>query len=196
MANYTSRATVKTYLGIPSGTTTEDSAIDAAIDAAETEIDNICGRTFVVPGSATAKVFRPADNVTVEVPDIAQTTGLVVKIDTENDGDYDTTLTVTSEYLVDGNAAPYRRIRRVDGAAFPAYTSNRPTVEVTAFWGYGMTVPAPIQQAATVLGARLYQRRSSPLGFQAGVSADAVRISRVDPDIRSLLAGYRLVGVA
>ncbi len=196
MADYTSRATVKEYLGIPSGTTTEDTAIDAAVEAAEAEIDNICGRTFVVPGSATAKTFRPTDHVTVQLPDIAQTTGMVVKVDTENDGDYDETLTQTSEWIVDGNAAPYRLIRRVDGAWFPRYTSNRPTVEVTAWWGFAMTVPDPIKQAATVLAARLYQRRSSPLGFQAGVSADAVRISRVDPDIRSLLAGYRLVGVA
>lgn len=198
MADYTSRATVKTYLGIPDGTTSEDSAIDDALAAAEDEIDNICGRTFVVPGSATAKVYQPVNGVIVAVDDIAQTTSLVVKTDTANDGAYDTTLTVTSEYIVEGNAAPYRIIRRVDGSTFPRYTSDRPTVEVTAYWGYAMSVPGPVVQAATVLSARLYQRRSSPLGFQAGMSSEfgPVRISRIDPDIRSLLSGYRLIGVA
>ena len=198
MADYTTRAIVKTYLGIPSGTTTEDDAIDDALAAAEDEVDNICARTFVVPGSATSKVFRPTNGVVVEVDDIAQTTSLVVKTDSEDDGDYDTTLTLTSEYVVDGNAAPFRVIRRVDGSAFPRYTSNRATIEVTAYWGYAMTVPGPVKQAATVLSARLYQRRSSPLGFQAGMSTEfgPVRISRIDPDIRSLLSGYRLIGVA
>ncbi len=198
MADYTSRTTVKEYLGIPSGTATEDDAIDAALAAAEDEVDNICGRTFVVPGSATAKVFEPTNGVVVEVDDIAQTTGLVVKTDTADDGAYDKTLTLTSEYILEGNAAPYRIIRRVDGSTFPRYMSDRPTIEVTAYWGYAMAVPGPIVQAATVLSARLYQRRSSPLGFQAGMSTEfgPVRISRIDPDIRTLLYGYRRIGVA
>mgnify|MGYP005638170439 FL=1 len=196
MADYTSLAVVKEYLGIPSGTTSEDTAITAAIDAAEAEIDQYTGRTFVVPGSATAQVFNPATNVDVELPDIAQTTGVIVKTDTTDDGTYDTTLTLTSEYIITGNAAPFRSVRRVDGSSFPRYLSARPTVEVTAFWGYAMAVPKPVVQAATVLGARLYQRRSSPLGFQAGFEGDAVRISRVDPDVKALLGGYRLIGFA
>ena len=196
MPAYTTRNVVKTYLGIPSGTSSEDDPIDAAIDAAEQEIDNYTGRTFVVPGAATAKVYRPADDRVVLVDDIAQTTSLVVKTATADDGAYDTTLTITSEFILDGNAAPYRIVRRVDGSAFPRYTSNRPSVEVTAYFGYGMSIPKAIVQASTLMGARLYQRRSSPLGFQAGLEGDAVRISRIDPDMRALLAGYRLPAVA
>ena len=196
MPAYTTRNVVKTYLGIPSGTSSEDDPIDAAIDAAEQEIDNYTGRTFVVPGAATAKVYRPSDDRVVLVDDIAQTTSLVVKTDTADDGAYDTTLTITSEFILDGNAAPYRIVRRVDGSAFPRYTSNRPSVEVTAYFGYGMSIPKAIVQASTLMGARLYQRRSSPLGFQAGLEGDAVRISRIDPDMRALLAGYRLPAVA
>ena len=196
MPAYTTRAVVKTYLGIPSGTSSEDDPIDAAIDAAEAEIDAHTGRTFVVPGSATAKVYRPVNDRVVLVDDIAQTTSLAVKVDGSDDGSYDTTLTVTSEFVVDGNTAPYRVIRRVDGSAFPRYTSDRATIQVTAYFGYGMSIPKAIVQASTVLGARLYQRRSSPLGFQAGLEGDAVRISRIDPDVRALLSGYRLPAVA
>jgi len=196
MPAYTTRAVVKTYLGIPSATSSEDDPIDAAIDAAEQEIDNYTGRSFVVPGSATAKVYRPMDDRVVLVDDIAQTTSLVVKTDTADDGAYDTTLTITSEFVLEGNVTPYRIIRRVDGSTFPRYMSNRATVEVTAFYGYGMAIPKAIVQASTVLGARLYQRRSSPLGFQAGLEGDAVRISRIDPDVRALLSGYRLLAVA
>ncbi len=196
MAGYSSVAVIKEYLGIPSGTTSEDAALLAGLEAAEAEIDQYTGRKFNVPGSATAQVFNPATNVDVELPDIAQTTGVILKIDTTDDGTYDTTLNLTSEYIINGNAAPYRSVRRVDGSAFPRYMSGRPTVEVTAFWGYAMSVPKPVTQAATVLGARLYQRRSSPLGFQAGFEGDAVRISRVDPDVKALLGGYRLIGFA
>ena len=196
MPAYTTRAVVKTYLGIPSGTTSEDDPIDAAIDAAEAEIDAHTGRTFVVPGAATAKVYQPINDRVVLVDDIAQTTSLVIKTDTADDGSYDETLTITSEFILDGNEAPYRVVRRVDGSSFPRPLSERPTVQVTAYFGYGMCIPKAIVQASTVLGARLYQRRSSPLGFQAGLEGDAVRISRIDPDVRALLSGYRLLAVA
>jgi hypothetical protein len=196
MADYTSRATVKEFLGVPAATTSEDDAIDAAINAAESSINGFCGRSFVVPGSATAKVYRPTSDVQLDVDDIAQLTSLVVKTDTADDGVYDTTLTLTSEYIIENNAAPYRIIRRVDGSAFPRPRSNRPTIEVTAYWGYAMAVPAPIIQAATTYAARLYQRRSAVLGFQPGMEGDAIRISRIDPDLRSLLSGYRLLGIA
>jgi len=196
MPAYTTRAVVKTYLGIPSGTTSEDDPIDAAIDAAEAEIDAHTGRTFVVPGAATAKVYQPINDRVVLVDDIAQTTSLVIKTDTADDGSYDETLTITSDFILDGNEAPYRVVRRVDGSSFPRPLSDRPTVQVTAYFGYGMSIPKAIVQASTVLGARLYQRRSSPLGFQAGLEGDAVRISRIDPDVRALLSGYRLLAVA
>ena len=196
MPAYTTRAVVKTYLGIPSGTASEDDAIDAAIDAAEAEIDNYTGRSFSVPGSTSTKVYRPMNDRVVLVDDIAQTTSLVLKVDSSDDGTYDETLTVTSEFVVDGNQAPYRVIRRVDGSSFPRYTSDRATIQVEAYYGYGMSIPKAIVQASTVLGARLYQRRSSPLGFQAGLEGDAVRISRIDPDVRALLSGYRLLAVA
>ena len=196
MPAYTTRNVVKTYLGIPSGTSSEDDPIDAAIDAAEAEIDAHMGRTFVVPGAATAKVYRPANDRVVLVDDIAQTTSLVIKTDTADDGSYDETLTITSDFILDGNAAPYRGVRRVDGSSFPRPLSDRPTVQVTACFGYGMSIPKAIVQASTVLGARLYRRRSSPLGFQAGLEGDAVRISRIDPDVRALLSGYRLPAVA
>jgi hypothetical protein len=197
MPNYTTQSLVKTYLGIPSGTTSEDTPIDNAIAAAEAEIDQITGRTFVVPSSATAKTYVAYDDYTVYVDDIAQTTGLIVKEDTTLDGTYDTTLTITTDYVLDGNTAPYRVIRRVDGDEFTRGRYGRPTVQVTAFYGYAMTVPDQVKQCALVIAARLYQRRSSPLGFQAGsVDVGFVRISRTDPEVIALLRGLKLPAAA
>jgi hypothetical protein len=197
MPNYTTQSLVKTYLGIPSGTTSEDTAIDNAIAAAEAEIDQITGRTFVVPSSATAKTYVAYDDYTVYVDDIAKTDGLIVKEDTTLDGIYDTTLTITTDYILDGNTAPYRVIRRVDGDEFTRGRYGRPTVQVTAFYGYAMTVPDQVKQCALVIAARLYQRRSSPLGFQAGsVDVGFVRISRTDPEVIALLRGLKLPAAA
>ena len=194
---YTSQALVKAYLGIPSATSSENTAIDNAIAAADAEIDQITGRTFVVPSGATAKTFIPYDDYTLYVDDVGQLTGLVVKEDTNLDGTYDTTLTITTDYVVNGNNAPYRVIRRVDGDMWPRDRYGRPTVEVTAFYGYGMAVPDQIKQCSLVIAARLYQRRSSPLGFQAGsVDVGFVRISRTDPEVIALLRGLKLPAAA
>ena len=194
---YTSQALVKAYLGIPSSTSSENTAIDNAIAAADAEIDQITGRTFVVPSGATAKTFIPYDNYTLYVSDVAQLTGLVVKEDTSLDGTYDTTLTITTDYVVNGNNAPYRVIKRVDGDMWPRDRYGRPTVEVTAFYGYGMAVPDQIKQCSLVIAARLYQRRSSPLGFQAGsVDVGFVRISRTDPEVIALLRGLKIPAAA
>ena len=193
----TTRDLVKQYLGIPDGTSSENTPIDNAISAAESEIESICGRTFEVPSSATAKTFIPFDDFTVYCDDIAQKTGLVVKTDTSLDGTYDTTLTITTDYVLNGNTAPYRLIQRVDGSAFPRDRYGRPTVQITAFYGYGMTVPDQVKQCALVLAARLYQRRSSPLGFQAGnVDIGFVRISRTDPEVIALLRGLKIPAAA
>jgi len=194
---YTTQALVKSSLGIPSATSSENTAIDNAIAAAEAEIDEITGRTFEVPSGATAKTYIPFDDYTVFVDDIAQTTGLIVKTDTSLDGTYDTTLTVTTDYVLDGNAAPYRVIKRVDGSAWPRDRYGRPTVQVTAFYGYGMAIPDQVKQCALVIAARLYQRKSSPLGFQAGsVDVGFVRISRTDPEVIALLRGLKLPAAA
>ena len=197
MPNYTTTSLVKASLGIPSGTTSEDAYIEDAIDAAEDEINNFCDRTFVADGSATARVYQPSTNVLVYTDDFYTTTSLVVKQDDSNDGTYGTTLTITSDFIVVGNAAPFNCIRSVS-SPFPRYTSNRPTVQVTAKWGYKTAVPAAVAQAALILSARLFQRRSSPLGVMAGVVNDfgPIRVSRIDPDIQRLLAGYRRIGVA
>ena len=197
MPNYTTTSLVKASLGIPSGTTSEDAYIEDAIDAAEDEINEYCDRTFVADGSATARVYQPSTNVLVYTDDFYTTTSLVVKQDDSNDGTYGTTLTITEDFIVVGNSAPFNCIRSVS-SPFPRYTSNRPTVQVTAKWGYKTAVPAAVAQAALILSARLFQRRSSPLGIAAGIVNDfgPIRITRQDPDIQRLLAGYRRIGVA
>lgn len=197
MPTYTSTALVKASLGIPSGTTSEDAYIEDAIDAAEDEINNFCGRTFVADTGATARVYLPSSNVLVYTDDFHTTDSLVVKQDDSNNGTYGTNLTITDDFIVVGNSAPYNCIRSVS-SPFPRYTSDRPTVQVTAKWGYQSAIPSAVAQAALILSARLFQRRSSPLGVMAGVVNDfgPIRVSRIDPDIQRLLAGYRRIGVA
>lgn len=199
MGDYVTTSAVKDWLGIPTATTTEDTAIGTAISAAEDRIDKYCGRTFVVPSGTSVRSCAPWSPTVVIVPaEIAQTTSLAVATDTADDGVFDTALTVTDDYyLGPGDASPYTELVRVNGY-WPNPRSGRASVEITAYYGYAMAVPDAVTQAATMLAARFFQRRSSPLGFQAGVSSEfgAVRISRIDPDVASLLSGYRRLAMA
>ena len=195
---YSTRDTIKEWLNIPSATTDEDSAIDAALAAADAQIDNWTGRTFTVPGSASTRVMVPLTATKVRLPaDLDRSTGIVVKTDTTDDGTFDETLTAADWFLLE-DQAPFRTIVRRTGY-WPQHRSGRPSVQVEGFYGYDSAgVPAPVVQASTMLAARLYQRQSSPLGFQAGVGGDfgAIRIGRgLDPDVAGLLAQYKKAGI-
>ena len=71
-------------------------------------------------------------------------------------------------------------------------------MQIAGTFGYNTSVPDNVKQAALLLAARLYQRKASPLGFQAGAISELgpVRISRSDPDVSALLHGVRLLPVA
>jgi hypothetical protein len=144
-------------------------------------------------------VFRPADPSVVYVDQFNTLTGLVVKTDTSNDGTFDTTLTITTDFIVEPfNTAPFTTLRNVSGD-WPTYTSNRATVQVTAAYGdqNAAGVPAGVQQAALMLAARYYQRRSSPLGITTGFQDwGPMRISRQDPDVAALLQQYKVLSTA
>lgn len=192
---YTTRALVKASLGIPVAVTSEDSAIDAAILAADTAIDQYCGRTFEA-APATVRTYQPTSAFLVYSDDLASKT-VTVKTDDDDDGIYETTLTANTDYIVFGNTAPYKILKNVNGG-WPLSYYGRPTVEITGTFGYAAAVPNTVKQASLLLSARIYQRKASPLGFQAGVVSELgpVRISRNDPDVQAMLSGLRLFGVA
>lgn len=191
---YTTTALVKASLGIPAATTSEDTAIQAAIDAAEALIDNYTGRTFETV--TESRTYLPRTASILDVDDIATKSGLVIKTDEDQDGTYETTLTVTTDYVIGKNSGPFRLITNVN-RGWPLSLYGRNTVQVTATFGYASTVPDNIKQAALLMASRLFQRKASPLGFQAGAISEfgPVRISRTDPDVAALLQGTKLFGV-
>ena len=194
MSNYTTTALVKASLGIPAATTSEDTAIAAAIAAAEALIDNYTGRTFTAAEST--RTYMPRTASILDVDDIATTSGLVIKTDEDQDGTFETTLTVTTDYVIQKNDAPFRIVTNVN-RGWPLSLYGRNTVEITATFGYATAVPDNIKQAALLMASRLFQRKASPLGFQAGAISEfgPVRISRTDPDVAALLQGTKLFGV-
>lgn len=196
MGNYVTTAELRTQLSIDDAV--EDTTLATAIDAAEREIDGWCGRTFVVPTSATTRQFWCDNPYVLRLPvgnDIANTTGLVVAMDTNDDGTADSTWS-SSYYQLwpiggigdDGSSGwPYTEIRAVGSAAF-VLSLTRPSVHITARWGWA-AVPAPVKSATLLLAAETWKSKDAVLGLST-FGPDGARIL-VNPRVEQLLAPFR-----
>lgn len=197
---YITLADFKTYVGLTGSG--QDTNIEKAIEAASREIDQFCGRFFYAYGSAEARTFQSKDRNYLNVPDISSTTGLVVKVDTTDDGTYDTTLTLNTDYTL----APINAGNELDGIQGYPYTcieilANRTSerfhpeiqndVQVTAKWGWS-GIPDAIAQATFLQASRLWKRKDSPFNvFGNDVTGVIQLFSKFDPDAKQLITSFR-----
>ena len=196
MGSYVALSELKSALGITSST--DDAFLNLAIDAAETAINDLCGRKFTADSAASARIYRAQPYLCV-TDDISTLTGLVIKTDTAADGVFDQTWS-SSDYQVEplNNLVKGRSVnnlRAVGDYLFPVYGDGLASVEVTAKWGWP-AVPDPIEQATLMMASRLYGRKASPMGVIGVGDFGPVRISRSDPDVAHMLMDYRRAGIA
>lgn len=170
----------------------ESSALDGmysdVADAVSTAIDEYCFRTFTVPTQATARTYKPTRDLyeVDELDDIANATSLAVAVDTAESGTFSTITDWT--YEVDNRSGMVTCIRST--GTFP-WSLRRPrTIQVTARYGWPAT-PDPVVRAALIWAIRLVNRRSTPTGVVGFGEFGGVRLTTIDPDVKSLLAPYR-----
>ena len=122
--------------------------IQASLLAAENGVNSYCQRTFTVPTTATTRTFAPANSHSVTVPDIANTTNLVIVDDgsTVAAADYQLEIApgLTGPIGIDGRTYPYTRIRRLSGWW---HVDAEATLSITARWGWP-AVPAEVVEDA------------------------------------------------
>lgn len=190
---YATLVELKSYLKIEDSM--EDSLLENIVEAASRSIDRIANRRFYLDSAASARSYRPADQLRVFVDDFGSTSGLVVKTDPNDAGIYQTTLTISTDYILEPvNAAsksrPWNYITIVSGESFSLPTSYRPQVEVTARWGWP-TVPDDINQATLILSADLYKRKDSIGGVLGLSELGAIRMSPLGRDITAMVRAYK-----
>jgi len=188
---------LKTYLGI--GDAVDDATIDWAVDATNSAVVQTCYRSFdkTAEVDASERKFQAFDPGFVWVDDFWSTTGLVVATDDDDNGTFETTWTIDTDFTLEpvnglrnGETWPYMEVVAVGTRRFPTAGLRR-GVSVTAAWGWD-AVPTPVFNAALINAARLFKRRKSPEGVLAGFADfGPVRISRIDdPDAARLLEPY------
>ena len=196
---YVTLAEIKTYLGL-SGSG-QDSNLENAVESASREIDAYCDRFFYQTDSED-KYFTPTYVLELNVPDISTPRGLVVKIDSNDDGSHDTTLTVNTDFYL----KPLDAGNQVNGVQFAPITnisildtrsSERfdPTivkqVKVTAQWGFS-AVPDAIKQATLLQATRLFKRKDSPFSVYGNPETGTGELfNKFDPDAMKLLKAYQ-----
>jgi hypothetical protein len=191
---YTTLAVLKSAMRIPTADTLDDALLENAIESASRQIDGHCERVFY-NGTAT-RVYAPNDNYVTETDDIVSITNFM----TSSDGSgFDTTWTATDYQLeplngiAGGIATPATQVRAVGNFVFPVI-GKEATVQITGTFGWS-AVPSAIKQATLILSQRQFKRYDSPLGVAGFGDLGAVRVSRIDPDVASLIAPYRRLRV-
>lgn len=190
---------LKAALKIDQSDTTDDAALELAVESASRQIDDLCGkgRKFWQDGTVVARTYYPNANKVLLVDDISTTTGLVVKVDTTDDGTFDTTLTINADFiLLPLNAAaefpvqPWEAIKLLDGtiSGWQRLSSGRPYVEVTAKFGWS-AVPDAIERAAVIQAKTIFRSMDTNYqgGYQSGYDGVVYRIPAVDPIARTLI---------
>lgn len=176
-----------------------------SINAAARQIDSYCGRSehgFWIDTAVQTRTFMADDPWCCDIPmGIASTTGLIVKVDTNGDGTYPTTLTLNTDFLLapfdaDKRGWPWTEIRIIRSSSnyFTPSAYGRPNVQVTAKFGFP-SVPDKVLKANIVQAVRLFQTSGAPFG-SAGVGLDGAVLtmrSRLQPDVEALLQEFVVV---
>lgn len=165
---YVDLGRLKDYLKIKPEKIEQDDNLQDAINSASGEIEKHCNRQFNQVDTASARVYEPADAYTVAVDDFWDLTGLVVEVDTNDDGTF-ATVVPSSDYevyprngVVDGQAGwPYYELQFVN--ALPCYNRRKGIVRVTAKWGWA-AVPEAVRQATVIIAAETFQLKDAPFG--------------------------------
>jgi hypothetical protein len=171
----------------------DDALLSGHIEAASRTIDDICHRSFDLDAAATARVFYPDSQLVVRTDDIGSLDGFVLKIDENATATFNLTIT-------DATAEPLNALAKGNPitklVAYETYfpLDIRPTVQVTARWGWP-EVPEPVRSACGILAGRLFKRADSLLGVAGFGDLGAITLRAVDPDVQRMLAPYVRVPV-
>ena len=197
MTDYISVPQLRDYIG--SDTSNFEAVAASVCRVVSRAVESMCGRNFAAAGTVAAARSIPTewrrDLYEHGVYDIATTTDLVIKTDTDGDGTFETTWTATDYQLEPLNGIvsgrdgyPYDRIRAVGDYSFPWLPHGQAALQVTARWGWVAT-PDEVEHAALVGAAELFKGKDAIDGYVGLDGWGPVRI-RENPKVRALLGPY------
>ena len=182
------------------GDALDDAQLASAIATASRAIDHACGRQFGQLAAVEVRYFTARWDTAryrwvVPIDDLMTSTGLVIEVDTLDDGTYSDEIEVSAVQLRPANAVAKGRpwtefVVRPSSAVQPNGCAD--AVQVTGRWGW-TAVPAAIRHATLLQASRLLARRDAPFGVAGSPEAGSeIRLlARLDPDVAVAVAPYR-----
>lgn len=201
---YATLAQIKADMNLGVADSYDDARLEAAISAASRQVDAFTGRRFWQDATVISRTYFPNNSAECDVDDISTTSGLLVKVDDDDDGVFETTLTVgTAVILYPLNADKLYPVRPYDflrigssDYSFPTL-SWRPSVQVTAKFGWP-AIPDDVAKATLIQAAQLFKASDAVFGVaQFAESGYAMRVlNRLNPMAEALLEPYITTKVA
>lgn len=189
---YVTLSELKSYLEISDDH--HNDHLTRILEAAATDIDSWCGRTFTVTASATRTV-RVQNRYRVTIPDATDIT--TVRTDDNDDGTFETTWSA-SDYVLepvdninaDGVTGwPYTSICAVESRTFPT-TGRRPhALQLVGSFGWA-AVPEEVEQVNLLSAMDRFRQKDAPFGVAGFGEFGPVRI-RENRQYQSWLTKYR-----
>jgi hypothetical protein len=183
--------------------TSLDSEIQAIIDDVSRAIDDKTAQRFYPDNDANQqREFLPENSGRCDIYPLNTFTSLTTKLDPTNQWQQDLDF-----YLEPVNApadgSPWTAIRTIarpflfTKADIPAgWAALDGRIVITGNWGWS-TVPGPVHRACVLMSRRIFSRRYTPLGYEAGgIESPVARVGRLDPDVETLLEPYVLTWFA
>lgn len=195
--SYCTVSELKGLLGITDNT--DDEALALSISAASRQIEGYTGARFWTDAAVITRTYETDDYLRLDLDDpIASATGLVVKIDTDGDGVFETTLTQQTDYVLHpDNAAtmspvqPWTAIRLVNNFFFPILYNGRPGVQVTATFGWP-AIPDDVRKACLIIATDLWKSKDTAFGVAGQSDFGPLRVQPgINRTAKALLDQYR-----
>ncbi|MDZ4768360.1 MAG: hypothetical protein SGJ24_04465 [Chloroflexota bacterium] len=219
MADYTTVQKVRATIG-SQVSSADDDVITRLISAVSRQIDRYCNRLdgFEASATATARVFPGRGETTLWIDECAAVTLVEGRESVSSAwtgwtaGDW---IPFSGDDMSPNfNKTPYHGLMVMPSgthSVFPhgAYSSmwvfdtgrrqrgivmTLPTVQVTARWGYALSVPDDVENACIIQTARMYKRGQSAYADTLATSDfGTMQYRKLDPEVEAILTGGRYI---
>ncbi len=174
-----------TSILLNAATTAEDDLITAIIQAAREHVEDVTRRGLLTQTwDYYLDAWPEGDAIKLPFGNLASVTSVKYK---DSDGT-ETTLTVTTDYLVETNGEGIGRIVLPYGVSWPSatlYPSNPITIRFTCGWTAAANIPKAIVAAQKLILTDLYEHRDAK---ESQVQGNVTE----NPTVMALLSSYRL----
>ena len=165
--------------------TTENDLITSILKAARSHVEYFTGRALITQTWYAYLDDFPAESY-IELPwgELQSVTSVKYK---NSSGD-ETTMTVTTDYLVDSSSEPGKIVLPylVSWPSFTAYPYNAVTIEYICGYGAATAVPDALKAAIKLIAGDLYENR------EAQTISNIIRTFVANPTATNLMEPYRL----